>query len=240
MNDLKKALENVMQRDIGRYESAEHEFSAEFERKMSALSKRAARPRGMRIGRVFAAVAAAAALFAVGTFAGASAEGFNVARTTREGLPSRLFTATDTAGCPKTVETVYALGGFADKPFSVSASEDETRVHSEYSPAPVEELRRDELYFIKTVHLWQDTKERFTFQYADMEYVSRKQLTVNGGQAYFITRERYYGTEAFLFWESGEYIFTLSGCFSEERALELAGSLEVFDGEIPFSNDGEV
>lgn len=73
-----------------------------------------------------------------------------------------------------------------------------------------------------------------------MDYVAYKQLTVNGGQAYFITRERYYGMEAFLLWESEDYIFTLSGALSEERAIELAGSLVVYDGETPFSGLREV
>ena len=67
-----------------------------------------------------------------------------------------------------------------------------------------------------------------------MEYVTYETLTVNGGQAYFITRERFYGLESYLFWESENYIFTLKGSFSEERALELANSLKVYDGEIPF------
>lgn len=244
MNNLKKALENVMRRDVERFENAaEHEFSAEFERKMSELSARVsqgARPKRLRIVRIFAAAAAAAALFAVGTLAGAVSSGFNVTRTTGYNLPAKLFTAADTEGCPTTIETVYVLDGFSMNPFSISNSKDGATASSTYYPAPVEELYNDELYMEKVVHLDQMTKETFEFKYTDMEYVTYKQLTVNGGQAYFITRERFYGMQAYLLWESEDYIFTLTGSFSEERALELANSLAVYDGEMPYSGIREV
>ncbi|MBD5384457.1 MAG: DUF4367 domain-containing protein [Ruminococcaceae bacterium] len=235
MNNLKTALENVMQKDIERFENgAEHEFSAEFEKKMAELSKRSSgrkRPKRMRIVRVFAAVAAAVALFAMGTLAGAVSSGFSVTRTTGYNLPAKLFTAADTEGCPTTIETVYTLGGFPEELFTVDNIHNGTSVRSEYYPAPVEEIYNDEMYLIKMIFLYQETKETFRFKYTDMEYITYKQLTVNGGQAYFITRERYYGIESFLIWESEDYIFTLCGSFSEERALELAGSLMVYDGE---------
>ncbi|MDE7361746.1 MAG: DUF4367 domain-containing protein [Oscillospiraceae bacterium] len=238
MNNFKTALENVIQKDLGRYENAaEHEFSAEFEKKMAALSKRVSggkRSKRMRIGRIIAAAAAAVVLFAMGTLAGAVSSGFNVVQSKRWGLPSKLFTAADTEGCPMTIETVYVLDGFPMNRFGISESGDGTSVLSKYYSAPYEEYLNDEMYSLKTIFLEQETKETFKFKYTDMEYVTYKQLTVNGGQAYFITRERYYGMEAYLIWESEDYIFTLSGSFSEERALELAGSLAVYDGEIPF------
>lgn len=244
MNDLKTALENVMQKDIGRYENAaEHEFPAGFEKKMAELSKRVSggkRPKRMSIVRVFAAAAAAVALFAVGTLAGAVSSGFSVVRTTGYGLPAKLFTAADTDGCPTTIETVYALDGFPKELFEIYESADGASVTSKYYSAPLEEYYNDEMYSLKMIFLDQQTKETFEFKYTDMEYVTYKQLTVNGGQAYYITRERYYGMETFLFWESEDYIFTLSGSFSEERALELANSLAVYDGEMPFSGLREV
>lgn len=265
MDNLKKALENAMQKDIGRYENgAEHEFSAKFESEMSKLSERASghsgkvvrkRPK-LRIVKVFAAVAAAVALFSAGTLAGAVSSGFNITQSKRYGLPAKLFTAADTEGCPTTIETVYMLDGFPMNQFSIDDynyqlvdSSYRIGVSSMYFCAPFEwddinegmyAPKDDELYIAKTLFLNQDTKETFRFQYTDMEYVNYKQLTVNGRQAYFITRERFYGTESFLFWETEDYIFTLSGCLSEETALKLANSLVVYDGEMPFSGLREV
>lgn len=236
-----------MQKDIGRFEDTEHEFSEEFERKMSKLSEnisnKTKKRRGVRFVRVIAAAAAALALFACGTFAGAASSGFSIARSTRLGLPSKLFTALDTEGCPEKIETVYGLGGFPDNVMSVFENSAGTSVNSTYYPAPFEpdangDLRmpgNDELYLPKVIQLWQETKETFKFEYADMEYVTYKPLAVNGGQGHFITRERWYGMESWLIWESEDYVFTLLGSFSEERALELAGSLKVFDRELPFT-----
>ena len=247
MNNFKTALENVMQKDIERFEnSAEHEFSAEFEKNMTELSRHVSgrkRPKRMRIGRVIAAAAAAVALFGAGPLAGAVSSGFKVVSGVRMGLPSKLFTAADTEDCPSTVETIYMLDGFPDNQISISDfDKNGTFVSSMYFPAPWKpddegNMRMpwdDELYLPKTIHLFQETKETFKFEYTDMEYVTYETLTVNGGQAYFITRERFYGLESYLFWESENYIFTLKGSFSEERALELANSLKVYDGEIPF------
>lgn len=255
MDNLKKALEHAMQKDIGRYADAEHEFSAEFESEMIKLSKNVSenpgkikkRPR-LRFVKVIVAAAAAVALFAAGTLAGAVSSGFDVARTTRLGLPSKLFTAVDTEDCPKTVETVYMLDGFPMNQISIFTNDERTWTGAMYLPAPFEPDKNgdmyaptnDELYMAKIMHLRQYTKDTFEFEYTDMDYVTYKQLTVNGGQAYFITRERFYGMEAFLLWESEDYIFVLSGAFSEERALELANSLVVYDGEIPFSGFREV
>lgn len=264
MDNLKKALENAMQKDLVRYENgAEHEFSERFENEMSKLSERSGhsgnavkkRPK-LRLVKVIVAAAAAVALFAAGTLAGAVSSGFNVTGSTRLGLPAKLFTAADTEGCPTTIETVYMLDGFRMNQFSIDSynyklvdSSYRIGVSSMYFPAPFEwddnygdmyAPKDDELYMAKVILLHQDTKETFKFQYTDMDYVNYKQLTVNGGQAYFITRERFYGTEAFLFWESEDYIFTLSGCLSEETALKLASSLVVYDGEVPFSGLREV
>ncbi len=145
MDNLKKALENVMREDIGRYENAgEHEFSAEFEKKMERLSKRSTTKKRvpLRIGRIFAAMAAAVALFAVGTFAGAVSSGFDVTRSTRLGLPAKLFTAADTDSCPTSIETVYKLNCFPDNQISISDNFDKdgnrTSVSSMYFSAPFE------------------------------------------------------------------------------------------------------
>lgn len=248
MNNFKTALENVMQKDIERFENgAEHEFSAEFEKNMTELSRRFSgrkRPKRMRIGRVIAAAAAAVVLFAAGTLAGAVSSGLNVMQATRYGLPAKLFTAANIEGCPTTIETVYRLGGFPTDRIGISygkyydkddgSVKEKASVNSLYYPGPLEDIYNDELYAAKMIFLYQETKETFKFKYSDLEYVTYKQLTVNGGQAYFITRERFYGLESYLFWESENYIFTLKGSFSEERALELANSLKVYDGEIPF------
>ncbi len=257
MDNLKKALEHAMQKDIGRYENAEHEFSAEFESEMIKLSKNVSenpgkikkRPR-LRFVKVIVAAAAAVALFAAGTLAGAVSSGFNVVQSKRLGLPTKLFTAADTEDCPKTVETAYILDGFPMNQISISDYNYNygIGVSSQYFPAPFEPdengdmyaPKNDELYMAKTISLDQRTKETFKFESADMDYVTYKTLTVNGGQAYFITRERFYGMQSYLFWESEDYIFTLSGALSEERVIELASSLVVYDGEIPFSGLREV
>lgn len=242
MDNLKKALESAMQKDIGRYENTEHEFSEKFESEMKKLSDNVSESpkKGIRFGRrlikVAAAVAAAVALFATGTLAGAVSSGFNIARTTYHGLPGNLFTVSDTEGCPTTIETVYTLGGFPSGLTRIyDYNDDKTSIGSRFYPGPLDDYYNDELYAAKIIFLDQDTKESFKFKYADMEYITYKSLTVNGGQAYFITQERYYGTESFLIWESEDYIFTLYGSFSEERAVELAGSLVVYNGEIPFN-----
>lgn len=239
-----------MQKDIGRYEHTEHEFSEEFERKMSKLSEAvlknpndSGKRHGIRFIKAMAAAVAAAALFACGTFAGAASSGFNVSHSKRLGLPTKLFTAMETEGCPETVETVYTLGGFPENVMNVFENDEKTSVNSMYFPAPWQpdkngDLRMpwdDELYMPKIIQLCQQTKETFKFEYTDMEYVVYKPLAVNGGQGYFITRERWYGMESYLFWESGDYVFTLIGSFSEERAMELANSLTVFDKELPFT-----
>lgn len=241
MNDLKKALESAMQKDVGRFENTQHEFSEEFERRMSKLSEnvsdKAKKRHGMRFVRVIAAAAAALALFACGTFAGAASSGFSITRSTRLGLPSKLFTVLDIEDCPETVETVYTLGGFPDNVMSVYENDAGTSVNSMYYPAPWEpdangDLRAprdDELYMAKIIQLWQRTKETFEFEYANMEYVTYKPLEINGGQGYFITRERWYGMESWLFWESNDYVFTLAGSFSEERAAELRNSISQED-----------
>lgn len=237
---------SAMQKDIGRFEDTEHRFSEKFEGEMRKLSENVSdktkKRHKPRFVKVIALAAAAVALFAGGTFAGAASSGFSITSSTRMGLPSKLFTALDTEGCPETVETVYTLGGFAENVMSVYDGKNKTSVTSYYYPAPFEpdangELfapKDDELYMAKTILLEQETKKTFRFEYADMEYVTCKPLEINGRQGYFITRERFYGMESFLFWESGEYVFTLSGSFSEERAVELADSLTVFNGELPF------
>ena len=52
MNNFKTALENVMQKDIERFEnSAEHEFSAEFEKNMTELSRHVSGRKGQRCFR---------------------------------------------------------------------------------------------------------------------------------------------------------------------------------------------
>lgn len=237
MNNLKTALENVMRRDIERYENTpEHEFSAEFERKMSALSKRVSggkRPKRMRIVKVFAAAAAAVALFAMGTLAGAVSSGFNIAKIPywrRNGKPANIFTAVDTENCPKTIETVYTLSGFPDELTYMFVNE--KNITFRYYPAPAEEKWADELYFVKTICLEQYTKENFEFTYTDMDYITYKPLTLNGRQAYYIEEEHSYGIESYLFWETEDYIFRIASGFGEERSIELANSLEVYDGEI--------
>lgn len=254
MDNLKKALESAMQKDIGRYENTEHEFSEKFESEMKKLSDNVSESpkKGMRFGlrliKVAAAVAAAVALFATGTLAGAVSSGFNIVQSSWLSIPTKLFTATDTEDCPDTVETVYMIKDFPSNQLSISKSDDGTRVLSEYFPAPWKmssdgNMRmswNNELDMAKIIRFSQDTKKTFKFEYADMEFVTYKTLTVNSGQAYFISRERYYGIQSFLIWESEDYIFTLRGSFSEEKAVEIANSLVVYDGELPFYGMREV
>lgn len=244
MDNFKKALENVMQKDIGRFEGGEeHEFSAEFERKMAGLSARFDYSKGKarhkpRVGRIIAAAAAAVILFAVGAFAGAaSAGGFTKTREVREdyslGLPVNVFKAADTENSPKALETIYTLDGISEELASRHINAEKTVVRTTYLPADRSEMFNDELYFHRTIYLTQSTKAAFERAYREADYVMYKELTIDGKQAYFITRERYYGQSSSLIWETDEYIFELqSEWMSEERALELANSLIVLDGVI--------
>lgn len=244
MDNLKKALENVMQKDIGRFEDgAEHEFSAEFERKMAGLSARSNHSKGkahkkLRVGRIIAAAAAAVMLFAVGTFAGAaSVGGFTKTREVRKdynlGLPVNVFKAMDTDNSPKTLETIYTLDGISEELTSRYINDDKTVARATYLPADKSEIANDELYFARIIGLTQSTKAAFVRAYSEADYVMYKELTIDGKQAYFITRERYYGQSSSLIWETDEYIFELQSNFmSEERALALADTLVVFDGVI--------
>ena len=247
MNNFKTALENVMQKDIERFEnSEEYEFSAEFEKNMAALSKRAsggARPKKMRIGRIFAATAAAVALFAMGTLAGAVSSGFKITTEKKSeynfGLPVNIFTAANTENCPQTLETIYAVGDIPEwtKSRRISIHDDNKVVSTLYmASSPADNFKGifsdGDMVFYRTVNLCQSTKDSFRSSYSAADYVSYKELTVDGRPAYFITRERFYGRESSLIWEGEDYIFELIGNLTEERAVKLAGSLVVFDGEI--------
>lgn len=248
MDNLKKALESAMQKDFERYENTEHDFSEEFESEMIKLtenvskSPKKAKRFGRRLMKVFAAAAAAVALFAVGTFAGAASSGFNIAQSKWHGLPTKLFTAADTEDCPDTIEMVYTIVDFPADRTTIHKSDDGKYVDTTCFTAPWEkgddgQMRmtwENELDIVKIISFEQETKEHFKFEYEDMEYVTYEPLSVNGRQGYFISRERFYGLESYLIWENEDYIFTLRGCFSEEKALELAGSLVVYDGELPF------
>lgn len=241
-DNLKTALQNVMQSDMERYETAAaHEFSPEFERKMKRLTKTPSRKKHIRLGvRIVAATAAAMATFAVGTFAGAVSSGFDITQSKKEseynGFPVNIVTYTNSEGAPETLETIYTLGKLPDKLElrKTCLHEDKKGMSTIFMPKPYDENDRftDEMWGYRMINLVQDTKETFKSSFTTAEYVSHKELTVNGRQAYFITRDAYYGQEASLIWDGGDYIFELLGCFTEERAVELANSLIPFEGEL--------
>lgn len=242
-DNLRTALLNSVQKDIERLETAaEHEFSPKFESEMKRFisSKSGKKRTGRTVLKIAAAAAAAALTLAVGMFAGAVSSGFDITQSKKKseynGFPTNIVTYTNAEGAPETLETIYTLGKLPDKLElrTTCLHEDKKGMSTIFMPKPYDENDRftDEMWGYRMINLVQDTKETFKSSFTTAEYVSHKELTVNGRQAYFITRDAYYGQEASLIWDGGDYIFELLGCFTEERAVELANSLIPFEGEL--------
>lgn len=255
--NLKTALLNSMQKDIERLETAtdhnQHEFSPKFESEMkrfiSGKSGNSGKKRTGRIVLKIAAAAAAAALtLAVGMFAGAVSSGFDITQSKKKseynGFPTKIVTYTNAEGVPETLETIYTLGKLPDKLElrRTCLHADKKGMSTLFMPRPYDENDRytDEMWGYRIIKLVQETKGTFKSSFTTAEYVSHKELTVNGRQAYFITRDTYYGQESSLIWDGGDYIFELLGCFTEERAVELANSLIPFEGELHNNETVEV
>ncbi len=239
-DNLKAALQNVMKSDIERYETAaEYEFSPKFVRNMKRLTKMSSGKKHIRLGvRMAAAVVAAAATFAVGTFAGAVSSGFSITKSNKyyyNGFPANVVTYTDTEGCPETLETVYTIGKLPDKIAlrTVSLNEDNKTISTVFMPDVYDDSKLyDEIWAYRHINLVQSTKDQFESSFSAANYVSHKEIEFNGKRAYFITREHFFGQESSLIWDGGDYIFELLGYFTEEHAVELAKSLVPFDGEL--------
>lgn len=238
-DNLKTALHNVMQSDIEHYEAADdHAFSPKFEREMQQLAKRSLRKKHIGSGtRIAAPIAAAAAIFAAGTFAGAASSGFTVIKNNKtryNGLPANALKYTDTAGYPQTLETVYTLGDIPDKLVLRSSSlhEDNKCISTLFLPDINNFFDDDEMKPYRTINLCQSTKYSFELEYPLVDYVSCKEIEVDGIQAYFLTCERFCGPESSLVLDGDDYIFEIIGYFNEERAVELARSIVPYDGEI--------
>lgn len=245
MNYLKTALENVMQKDIAPYEQgAEHKFSRKFEREISRISARIGRKAHTGGARRTAALAAAAAVvFSLGIAVGAITTGFKISSYNREfdGKPAKMFTVDSVENAPKTVETVYTVG---ELPKELTRrrtvfNDERTEAFTTYIPDR-DTLIYGDRYVYDFIYFRQFTREGFGEGYPASDYVTYKELTFGGHPAWFITYERFYGDEAVLIWDAGDYIFELSGNFTEERAVELAGSVEICDGEITTGEFEEV
>ncbi len=242
-DNLKTALLNSVQNDIERLETAaDHEFSPKFEREMKKLiSGSAGKKRtGRMVLKIAAAVAAALATFAVGTFAGAVSSGFTITQNNSKyyynGFPANIVTYANAEGAPETLETIYTLGKLPDKIAlrSTCLHDDKKKMSTLFMPKAYDDNDQytDELWGYRIINLCQDTKDAFESSFSAANYVSHKELTINGRQAYFITRDHFYGQESSLIWDGGDYIFELLGYFSEETAVELATSLVPFEGEL--------
>lgn len=240
-DDLKTALKIVMQSDIEHYDTAAgHEFSPEFERKMKRLIKNSSGKKRIRLGvKIAVSVAAAMAMFAVGTFAGAVSSGFDITPSEKpdyNGFPANIVTWTNSEGSPETLETIYTLGKLPDKIElrRTCLHEDNKGMSTIFMPKAYDENDRftDEMWGYRLINLVQDTKDSFKSSFSAADYVSHKKLTINGRQAYYITRETFFGQTSSLIWDGGDYIFELLGYFSESTAIELANSLVPFEGEL--------
>lgn len=237
MNNLKIALENVMQSEIKSYESgAEHKFSREFEREIARIAKRTAAgaPR-IHISRIAAVAAAVVTAFSMGIAVFAITTGFRISSRYREfdGKPAKLFTVDSTDNCPKTLETMYTIGDLPERLTRrrTNINEENTTAWTMYLPDR-DGIINDDMYLYDAIHLSQYTREAFGNVYLASDYVTYRELTVGECPAWFITYEHFYGSESVLVWDAEDYIFELRGNFTEDRALELAGSLEVYDRDI--------
>lgn len=236
-DNLKTALHNVMQSDIEHYEAADdHAFSPKFEREMQQLAKRSLRKKHIGFGtRIAASIAVAAAIFAAGTLAGAASSGFVINNRERfNGLPANALKYSDAEGFPQTLETVYTLGDIPDKLVLRSSSlhEDNKCISTLFLPDINNFFDDDEMKPYRTINLCQSTKDSFELKYPLVDYVSCKEIRVDGRQAYFLTCERFCGPESALVLDGGDYIFEIIGFFNEERAVELAKSIVPYNGEI--------
>lgn len=238
-DNLKTALHNVMQSDIEHYEAADdHAFSPKFEREMQQLAKRSLRKKHIGFGtRIAASIAVAAAIFAAGTLVGAASSGFTVIKNNKtryNGLPANVLKYANTAGYPQTLETVYTLGDIPDKLVLRSSSlhEDNKCISTLFLPDINNFFDDDEMKPYRTINLCQSTKDSFELKYPLVDYVSCKEIEVDGIQAYFLTCERFCGPESSLVLDGGDYIFEIIGFFNEERAVELAKSIVPYNGEI--------
>lgn len=248
MNNLKIALENVMQNDVAPFErGAEHKFTKKFEREISRISRKAARvgaaaPKaGAR--RIASLAVAAAAVFSLGMAVGALTTGFKITSYNREfdGKPAKRFTVAYIENAPETVETLYTIGELPEelKLRRTVFNDERTRAFTTYIPDR-DALKNGDEYVYDFIYLRQFTREAFGEGYPASDYVAYKELTLGGCPAWFITYERFYGDDAVLIWDAGDYIFELSGNLTEERALGLAGSVEIYDGEITTNEFEEV
>lgn len=236
-DNLKTALYNVMQSDVERYETAdEHTFSQRFEREIKRLAKRSSGKKHIGFGlKITASIAAAAAIFAAGTLAGAASSGFVINNRERfNGLPANALKYSDTEGFPQTLETVYTLGKLPDKLVQRSSSlhEDNKCISTLFLPDINSYFDDDEMKPYRIINLCQSTKDSFELIYPLVDYVSCKELEVDGRQAYFLTCERFCGPESSLVLDGENYIFEIIGFFNEERAVELAKSIVPYNGEI--------
>lgn len=234
MNNLKIALGNVMQSDIAPYEQgAEHIFSKKFERKISRIAAKKSAKIPAR--RLVTFAAAALAVFSLGIAVGAITTGFNISSINREfdGKPAKLFTVAGMDDSPKTIETVYTIGALPEELTlrRTNFNEEHTKAFTTYIPDR-DTIRYGDRYVYDFIYFRQFTREAFSEGYLASDYVTYKELMFDESPAWFITYERFYGDEAVLIWDEGDYIFELSGNFGEEQALELASSVEVYYGEI--------
>lgn len=241
MNNLKAALEIVMQNDAEHLSrSGGHEFSPRFERKMRRLAKRsggAARLKPKRLRTVLIAVALAAATFGAGAAVGAVANGgFEIVSRGRDGLnmPNITLAAVEKQDGPAVVETLYGLGDvpegfvydqtcFSENGASATSfyTMDIDKIINEFSS-----MAHGYLFFS------QYTKADFSRNYSASKFNNIEETAVGDRPAYFMTTERYYGTDVILLWDDEDYIFEIHGCMTRETAFRLAESVVVNENAV--------
>ena len=221
-NNFKQALREVM---ISECEAVipkdfpNHEFSAQFERKMQKLIKRGKYAVSFKkIGIFIIAAAIVAAIAAVGT--GAFESLFKQFSFEHHETYS-IVKSTDTEGAPRVIEELYMFD--VPEGFECTYSEEP----AEYMPFLTcfyqNEAENKYIDFKQTVKSKYDvnvnTEDRV------VEYIA-----VNGHDGYIIDL---LDNEYIISWDNGDYIFDIIGNLGRDKMIRLAESVKVVENLIP-------
>lgn len=226
-NNLQIALEKVIEKETSAYEQGgEHTFSPDFEKEMNALVKKSGRghSKKSRIGMII--LAAAMTVLTLGAGAMAQSTGFIVSSAKNDDIfrvPMRYFTYEDKGDSSKTIETFYTISGLSDKYTYKSTVCVEENLS--YTTLYLTSDSLSGIYDYNLISLSQSVKSEFEERFIDAKYSHFEEFVYNERPAYYAYYERYYGREAMLVWEDGEYCFSLKGNLTKEKAMEMADSL---------------
>lgn len=234
-NNFQIALEKVIEKEASAYEQGgEHTFSPDFEKEMNALVKKSGKNTHFKKGKIgIIILAAAVAILTLGAGAMAQSTGFVISSDKPDTIyrvPMRYFTYEDTGDSPKTLETFYTLSGLGDEYTRTLRLGGDTSLGTYYLRG--EKGYKDNMFTYKDMVLCQEVKSSFKTRFIEAKYSHFEEFSYNGRTAYYAYYERFYGRNAMLVWENGEYCFSLEGNFTKEEAVELADSLKPCEKEI--------